>query len=145
MTLADKQQSWIEDWGIIPDSYERLSALMAEAGSEPAFGDDLKREEWLVPGCQARVWLLGGVGEDGLCRFRADSDAPMVRALAVFLCRLYSGHPAAEVIEVEPEILDRLGLSGHLTPTRRRGLEFIRLRLRQLAGGGATGEGPAVA
>lgn len=134
MTLAAKQQQWIDDWGVIPDSYERLSALMDEAGSEPEFEPALRLDDSLVAGCQARVWLLGGVGEDGLCHFRADSDAPMVRALAVFLCRLYSGHPAAEVIAVEPEILDRLGLTGHLTPTRRRGLQFIRRRILQLAG-----------
>jgi cysteine desulfuration protein SufE len=135
MTLTEKQQQWIDDWSIIPDSYERLSALMDEAAGEPEFTDEERRDDLLVPGCQARVWLTGEPDHAGLCRFRGDSDAPMVRALTVFLCRLYSGHPADEVAAVEPEILERLQLIDHLTPTRRNGLMQIRARIRQLAQG----------
>lgn len=133
MTLTEKQDQWIADWDFIPDSYERLSALMDEASGEAEFTDAERRDDLLVPGCQARVWITGGPQADGTCRFRGDSDAPMVRALALFLCRLYSGHPPAEVATVEPVLLDRLGLTDHLTPTRRNGLAQIRARIRALA------------
>lgn len=133
MTLTEKQDQWIDDWSIIPDSYERLSALMDEAAGEPEFDAAGRTDELLVPGCQARVWLRGAPDDAGLCRFEGDSDAPMVRALTVFLCRLYSGHPPTEVATVEPVILERLGVHDHLTPTRRNGLAQIRARIRGLA------------
>ena len=131
MTLAEKQQTLIEDLNLIPDVQERLSALTAYAARmrpDPAKQIDAN----LVPGCVSRVWLHGTC-IDGSTRFDCEADSPMVKALAAVLCDLYSGVSPQEAAEIEPEIWTGCQFSKMLSPTRLNGLASVRKRIREMA------------
>jgi cysteine desulfuration protein SufE len=130
--LAEKQQQLIAKLAIIEDPQERLAALMSRAKkwpAPPALDDVL-----LVPGCQSRVWLQCAV-EDGVCRFRMECDAPMVKGLVALMCELYDGATPAEVAAVEPEWVEKLRFDRMITPTRLNGLAAVRGRMREFARG----------
>lgn len=130
-SLAQKQQSLIDDLNIIHDPQERLAALGSYANAVKA-AQEHRVDANLVPGCISRVWLHGEMAE-GRTQFRCDADSPIVRSLASLLCELYSCATPAEVATVEPKIWEACGFTKLLSPTRLNGLANVRKRIREMA------------
>ena len=134
MPIADRQHEIVERLRIIEDPQERLSALMGRAKQWPAPAPAQLTEAYRVRGCQSRVWLVPTV-EDGKCHFRMECDAPMVKGLVALLCELYEGATPVEVREFEPTLIEDLGFSRMISPTRLNGLAAVRTRIREFATG----------
>ena len=132
MTLADKQRTLIEDYGVIPDPQERLAAVVDAVRRRPPLSATERSEANRVRGCVSQAWIVGEV-RDGVCQFRADADSPLVRGLLGLLCDLYSGAPPAEVAATEPALIEELGLARNLSPTRLNGLRSVRAKIREFA------------
>jgi cysteine desulfuration protein SufE len=134
VSLADRQREIVERLRIIEDPQERLSALMGRAKKWPAPEPAQLTDAYRVRGCQSRVWLVPSV-EDGKCHFRMECDAPMVKGLVALLCELYEGGTPAEVRDFEPTLVEDLGFSRMISPTRLNGLAAVRTRIREFATG----------
>lgn len=132
MSVAEKERQLIARLAVIEDPHERLAALMSRAKKFPAPPAELLTEENRVLGCQSRVWLTGSL-ESGLCRWRMECDAPMVKGLVGLLCELYDAIAPADVLAAEPAIFEELGISRMVSPTRLHGLAAVRGRMKQLA------------
>lgn len=91
----------------------------------------------IVPGCQARVWLVPALQEaDGrkFLEISAKSDAMIVDGLIVVLLTLFNGKTPEEILSADPEAaFARLGLESHLVPQRRNGLHSMVRRVREIA------------
>ena len=133
MTIVEKQKQLIEDYGIIDDSQERLSAVVDDARKMPALPDSERTEANRVKGCVSQAWIAAELRE-GLCYFRSDADSPLVRGLLKFICDLYTGATPAEVTTIEPVLFEELGLARNLSPTRLNGLRSVRAKIREFAG-----------
>jgi cysteine desulfuration protein SufE len=107
MTLAEKQQSLIDDLNIIHDPHERLNAVVSR-GASMKLGEAHKIDANLVPGCVSRVWLHGEL-VNGRTRFACDAESPMVKGLAALLCELYTDSNPAEAAAVEPNVWEACG------------------------------------
>ncbi len=132
MKLADKQAQLMEDLSIFPDSYERFSYVVDLGARRPPLDEALKRDEFIVPGCTSQLWLVPSFRE-GFCHFASQADSPMVQGLAGLYCDYYSGAPPEEIISHPPTFLDELGLSAHLSQTRRQGMNIVWNTIRQFA------------
>ena len=132
MTLAAKQQQLIDDYGIIENPQERLSAIVDRARRMPPLTEAERTETNRVRGCISLAWIVGEV-RDERCAFRADADSPLVRGLLALLTDLYSGATPAEVVAIEPSLIDELGLASQLSPTRLNGLRSVRAKIREFA------------
>ncbi|MEO6742107.1 MAG: SufE family protein [Chthoniobacteraceae bacterium] len=137
MSLAEKQGQIIARLSLIEDAHERLAALMSRAKKVPAPDAAQLTEENRVQGCQSRVWLTGEFA-NGACRWRMDSEAPMVKGLVGLLCELYEGAAPDDVIAFEPTLIEDLGIARMVSGTRIAGLASVRMRMRQLATAFAT-------
>ena len=137
MSLAEKQSQLVAKLAIIEDPHERLAALMSRAKKCPAPAQELLTEDHRILGCQSRVWLTGEL-ESGACRWRMESDAPMVKGLVALLCELYEGETPDAVLALEPTLFDDLGIVRMVSPTRLAGLASVRQRMKQIALGFAT-------
>lgn len=124
MTAAARQDLLIEEYAIIDDPHERFQAFIGDVRS-PAWMESRLRDENLVPGCVSRVWL-GARFEDGAPEFGVVSESPALQAIGNHLARIYSGATMEEIDKVEPEFIERLGMTRFLTPTRQRGIRHIR-------------------
>jgi cysteine desulfuration protein SufE len=133
MSPADQEAALREAFSIIPDPHERLSAIMANC-TGAGLPEVEKRDELLVPGCVSSVWLKGRV-EDNALRLRWDAVSPLVRGLAGLVCRVYNGTPPVEAAAHDTQILESLGLTRQVSPTRLHGLAKVALRIRELASG----------
>lgn len=132
MTVAEKQTSLVEDLSFIEDRQERLAAVVDRARRKPALPDALRVDSHRVPGCVSQVWVVGEL-RDGVLRFRFDADSPLVKGLVALLVDLYDGADPADVVATEPALLDTLGITRDLTPTRRNGLASVRSRIKAIA------------
>jgi cysteine desulfuration protein SufE len=132
MSLAEKQRQIVGRLSVIEDPHERLAALMSRAKKIPSPDKVYLTEENRVPGCQSRVWLAGAM-DAGVCHWRMESDAPMVKGLVGLLCELYEGAAPADVLTLEPTLFEDLGIIRMVSPTRIAGLASVRLRMKQIA------------
>lgn len=95
----------------------------------------LKTEENLVRGCTSRVWMVAETGSGGRLRFRADSDAHIVKGLIYILSVAYQDKTPEEIAVVDiDEAFGRIGLHHHLSPNRRNGFFAMVRRIKDLAG-----------
>jgi len=130
--LTEKQIALIERYLIIEDSHERLAAIVARGRKWPSSAQAERTETNRVFGCVSPVWLVGSI-ENDRCRFRMAADSPLVQGLAALYCELYDNATAAEIVSVEPILLEQLGLTRQLSPTRLNGLANVRRVIREFA------------
>lgn len=87
-----------------------------------------------VPECQSPVFLfLEREGEGVRLHADAPREAPTVRGFVSLLAKGLEGAPAAEVIGLPLDLLDRLGLAEALGMTRTHGLTAMLGRIRRMA------------
>jgi len=132
MNLPEDAQTALEIFSQ-PQGWEQRARLLMQWGERlPALDDDEKSDENLVHGCESKVWLLGDM-TDGIWRFRAASDARMIRGLVALLLARVNGLSAEALQQVDlPDWFNQLGLSRQLSPSRSNGLNAVLQRMRQL-------------
>ncbi len=124
-TPNDRQQALVKRFADIDDWEERYRQIIKLGRDLDGLPDDLKTDKLKVQGCQSQVWLHAELTNDGTVRFRADSDAMIVRGLIAMLLEVYSGASPAEILTTKPEFIAEIGLESHLSPTRTNGLRSM--------------------
>jgi cysteine desulfuration protein SufE len=125
----------VDEFDLLGDWEERYRYLIDMGKALPEMPACDRTDANKVKGCVSQVWLVTEPEDDTL-RFRADSDAHIVRGLAALLLRLYSGRTRDEILSVDArEVLRRIGLAEHLSPQRSNGLTSMIGRIRGAAGG----------
>jgi len=131
MSPADQEAALRDDFSIISDPHERLSAIVASCAG-PGMNAGEQTERNLVSGCVSSVWLTGTV-ENGTLVLRWDAASPLVRGLAGLICKVYHGASSSAAAAWETGILESLGLTRQISPTRLNGLVNVARRVRELA------------
>lgn len=117
------------------DDWEDKYRYLIELGNrlEP-MDEALKTEETRVRGCTSQVWMIATRDAEGRYHFTAASDALIVSGLVYILMIAYQGKSAAEIAGVDIDAaFEKLGLAGHLSPSRRNGFFAMVQRIRALA------------
>lgn len=114
--------------------WEQRARLLMQWGEQLAPLDAAQRSEAnRVHGCESQVWLVAEV-EDGHWRFRAASDARLIRGLLAVLLARVDGLAGAELAALDlNDWFAQLGLARHLSPSRSNGLDAVLQRMRELA------------
>lgn len=124
-----------DEFAFLSDWEERYAYLIDMARALAPLPNELRTEAVKVRGCASQVWIVFDKREDGLIRFRGDSDAHLVRGLIAVLTRIFSGRTPAEILSIDPRALfERLGFADALTPQRSNGLFAMMQRIRAEAG-----------
>tara|TARA_R110002073_G_scaffold21465_2_gene75609 strand:- start:11016 stop:11435 length:420 start_codon:yes stop_codon:yes gene_type:complete len=124
----------VEEFDLLDDWEQRYRYLIDMGKALPPLPDAERTEASRVQGCVSQVWLIVEPGENDHLKFRADSDAHIVRGLAALLLRLYSERSREDILSVDArEVLARIGLSEHLSPQRSNGLASMIGRIRAAA------------
>lgn len=130
--MDSRQQEIVDEFALFGDWSERYQYLIDLGKQLPEYPQADQSEHWRVLGCQSLVWLKPEGAADAL-RFAATSDSAIVRGLIALVLRVYSGRSAAEIVATEPEFIEAIGLSGHLSPTRKNGLAAMLVKIREYA------------
>lgn len=132
MTINELQDEIIEEFNEFDDWMDRYQLLIDLGEEQQPLPEADKTDANLIDGCQSRVWLVCDE-HDGRLTFRAESDALIVRGLATLLVRVLSGHTPAEILAADLYLVQRIGLTDHLSPTRSNGLLAMIKQMRMYA------------
>ena len=131
-TINELQDEVIEEFSDFEDWMDRYQLLIDLGSEQEPLPEEYKTEQNLIDGCQSRVWLQADY-EDGLLKFRAESDALIVKGIVSLLVRVLSGHTPTEILDTDLYFIDRIGLKEHLSPTRSNGLVAMLKQMKMYA------------
>jgi len=126
----------IETFSLFDDWEDKYRYVIELGRMLPEFPEEAKTEENKVRGCTSQVWILPRLSDENPPRFYfvGDSDAHIVKGLVAITMLIYSGKTPQEAMEIDARaILDQIGLSEHLTPSRSNGLFSMVTRIREMA------------
>lgn len=126
------QQEVIETFDMFDDWLEKYQYII-DLGKQLAPLDEAhKVDANLLQGCQSRVWLVHEKEGDTI-HYQANSDAAIVSGLVYLVLSIYSGKTAKDIIQTEPEFIEKIGLSAHLSSTRSNGLNAMINQIKAIA------------
>ena len=120
-SIKNIQQSIIEEFDMFEDWMEKYEYIIDLGKSLPIIDNKFKTEDYLIKGCQSRVWLHAQQKDDKVI-YTADSDAIMTKGIVALLIRTFSEQQAQEIVEADTDFIKQIGLKDQLSPTRANGL-----------------------
>ena len=124
MTQDAIQESIIEEFSMFDDWLDKYDYLISLSDSLPAITADKRTDQYLIEGCQSRVWVAAEL-RDGKVYYTADSDAIITKGIIALLIRVMNGRTAAEAAALDLYFIDAIGLGENLSPTRSNGLRAM--------------------
>jgi len=132
MTINEIQDQIIEEFAQFGDWMERYEYLIDLGRSLGPFDEKHKTPEYLIEGCQSKVWLFPSF-ENGIITFTAESDALITRGIVALLVRVFSGRTPSEIVDANIYFIEKIGLRENLSPTRSNGLLAMMKQMRLYA------------
>ena len=121
MTIPEKEAQITSEFAMFDDWMDKYSYLIELGKTLPVIGDQYKTDQFLITGCQSKVWLHASMN-NGNVVFSGDSDAIITKGIVNLLIQVLSGHTPEEIIQAKLEFIEHIGLQEHLSPTRSNGL-----------------------
>lgn len=122
MTINQIQDEIIDEFSEIEDWLDRYAYIIELGNQLPPLDEKYKQPQYLIEGCQSRVWINAELTDEGRIHFEADSDAMIVKGIIALLVRVLDNQTPADILSADLYFIDRIGLSEHLSPTRSNGL-----------------------
>ncbi len=134
MSINELQDEVIEEFEAFEDWLDRYQLILdyADELKENPFPEADRNAQNLIDGCQSQVWFTVRM-EEGKMIINGDSDAQLVKGIVALLIHVLSGHTPQEILSTELYFIDRIGLRGHLSPTRSNGVAAMLKQLKLYA------------
>ena len=121
MSIKEKENALVEDFELFDDWADRYEHLISLGKSLPLIDPKYKTDDYLVRGCQSKVWLNAELKDDKVI-YKADSDAVITKGIVAMLVDVLSNETPNEILNAQLQFIDKVGLKEHLSPTRSNGL-----------------------
>tara|TARA_R110002072_G_scaffold128282_1_gene265894 strand:+ start:94 stop:504 length:411 start_codon:yes stop_codon:yes gene_type:complete len=131
--IKEKLKRYVDILNDIPTDEEKYGWLMLFGKKSMDHVDQLKLDEFEVPGCQTRTWIIPGKDDRPTLHFIADSDALISKGLVCMLADIFSESTPKEILDFERKDLEDLRLDILLTPGRRNGAHNMLQKIREYA------------
>ena len=126
------QEQIIEEFSIFDEWLDKYDYLIELSDSLPAIAPEHRTEQYVIKGCQSRVWVDAKV-EDGKIFYSADSDAIITKGIIALLIRVMNGRSPQEIVDLDLYFIDAIGLGENLSPTRSNGLVAMIKQMKMYA------------
>lgn len=124
-----RQEQIIEDFDLYDEWLDKYNYLIELSAELPPIDEAHRTSEYLIEGCQSRVWVDADVRE-GKIYYSADSDAIITKGIIALLISVMNGRTPDEVKDLDLYFIDAIGLSENLSPTRSNGLLSMVKRMK---------------
>ena len=121
MTINETQDELVEEFSYLSEWMDKYELIIQLGKELPLIDEQYKKDENLIKGCQAKVWLHADY-KDGNIFFTADSDAIITKGLVSMVIRVLSNHTPHDIAQSDLYFVDKIGLKEHLSVTRSNGL-----------------------
>ena len=117
------------------EGHDRLHYLIDKAREIEPLPEALKTNENRIHGCASKLWLVGGVTEDGTMMYQVDGEAHISKGTAKVVTDVVNGEPKDDVASLTMESFEPLGIRELLTMQRQNGLGELITRIIRIANG----------
>ena len=132
-SINETQDEIIDEFSGLSEWMDRYSYIIDLGNALPPLDEKFKTPEYLIEGCQSRVWITADEDNDGRINFKADIDAIIVKGIISLLISVLSGHTAQEILDSDLYFVKEVGLQEHLSPTSSNGLVAMVKQMRLYA------------
>jgi cysteine desulfuration protein SufE len=132
MSMEETRLRITEEMGYLPDRFERFSYIVDIGKTMDPLPPEFRTETFQIEGCQSQLWLVPAL-DNGICRFRADSDSAIVKGIAAIICLYYSEETPEAILTGDVRFLEAVGIDQHLSSNRRNGLGKVDERIKRFA------------
>ena len=132
MSTTEIQNEIIEDFSVFDDWMDKYQYIMDLGKELDSIPDDLKKDEFLVNGCQSKVWVVPEF-KDGKLFFKADSDAFITKGIVALLLKVFNGRTPEEILDTDLFFIKEIGIDEHLSMSRANGLNGMIEKIRDYA------------
>lgn len=119
--IDSSQERIVREFSALGDWTEKYKHIIKQGEQLEPLDDQYKTEENMVKGCQSNVWLVADLEGDKV-KFKADSDAAIVKGLIGLLMRVYDEQHPDDILSHPPDFIKQIGMQEHLSATRANGL-----------------------
>lgn len=133
MTSIELQDEIIEDFSLFEDDLESKLFYLMDLGKKlPQMGLEHKSDDYIVKGCQSKVWLFP-VYEGGKLYFEADSNTEITKGLVSLLVKIYNGKTPQEILNTELYFIEKIGMSRMIGSQRSNGFTSMIKQMKMYA------------
>ncbi len=109
-----------------------LFYLMELGHKLPVMAESHKTEEYLVKGCQSKVWLFPTV-QNGKVHFEADSNTEITKGLISLLISVWNDRTPDEIVESDLYFIEKIGMSRMIGSQRSNGFASMIKQMKYYA------------
>lgn len=132
-TTTDIQNDIIENFSLFDGDMESTLFYLMDLGKKlPAMPEEHKTEEYIVKGCQSKVWVYPMV-IDGKVRFEADSNTEITKGLVYLLWSIWNNRTPDEILATELYFIDKIGMSRMIGSQRSNGFASMIKQMKMYA------------
>ena len=121
MTIEQIEQEIIDEFSIFDNWMDKYEYIIELGRDLPLIDEKFKTDDFIIKGCQSRVWLQAEYTNDKLV-LTADSDAIITKGIIALLIKVLNNQSVDAILSTKLNFIDKIGLTVHLSPTRANGL-----------------------
>lgn len=121
ISTNDIQNEIIDNFSLFDGDMESTLFYLMDLGKKlPTMPDDHKTEDYIVKGCQSKVWVYPQF-KDGKVQLEADSNTEITKGLVYLLWSIWNNRTPDEILETELFFIDKIGMSRMIGSQRSNG------------------------
>lgn len=121
-----------EEFDLFDDQMDKYEYIIDIGKKLPALDNKYQTDDFLVRGCQSKVWLHA-YEKDGRIFFEADSNTAITKGIIALLVRVLSGQKSNDIISSPLSFIDNINLRAHLSSQRSNGLSSMIVKMKAYA------------
>jgi cysteine desulfuration protein SufE len=132
-TPTDIQNEIIDNFSLFEGDMEQTLLYLMDLGKKlPDMPEEHKIEEFIVKGCQSKVWLFPK-WVDGKVQFEADSNTDITRGLLYLLWSIWNNQTPQTILSTELFFIDKIGMSRMIGTQRSNGFAAMIQKMKAFA------------
>jgi cysteine desulfuration protein SufE len=131
-SISEIENEIAEEFALFDDQMDKYEYIIDLGKKLPALDSKYTTDDFLVKGCQSKVWLHA-YEKDGRIFFEADSNTAITKGIIALLIRVLSGQNAKEILSSPLSFIDKINLRSHLSSQRSNGLSAMIVKMKAYA------------
>ncbi len=132
MSIKEIVDRYKEDFELFESKDEKFEYIFDLGKKHKSLDPDQKNEKTFIQGCSSPAWLVAEC-KDGKLFLKGEGTSELAKGMLVMLLDIFSGHPAKEILEFDPNYLKNLGIIELLSPVRQQSLEAFLKKVYEYA------------
>lgn len=131
-SISEIENEIAEEFALFDDQMDKYEYIIDIGKKLPALDAKYMTDDFLVKGCQSKVWLHA-YDSDGKIFFEADSNTAITKGIVALLVRVLSGQRAEDILSSTLSFIDTINLRSHLSSQRSNGLTAMIVKMKAYA------------